>query len=173
MTGTLVNGLTSPSCFFSAVSRSRSAFNSSFVSFNTDSSAFTFDSARRFRSRSSGVQNGRTGVSSLRSASAVLLKNANRPKYSRCVSGSYLWVWHWAHAIDVPIHTMNVVFTRSTTATLRNSSSFVPPSLFVIVFRWNAVAVNCSSVGFGRRSPASCSTVNRSNGMFWLNAWMT
>ena len=42
---------------------------------------------------------------------------------------------HWAQAIVVPIHTANVVFTRSTTATLRNSSSFVPPSLFVSVLR--------------------------------------
>ena len=74
----------------------------------------------------------------------MLLKNAKSWKYSFCVIGSYLWVWHWAQAIDVPIHTVNVVFTRSTTATLRNSSSLVPPSLLVSVLRWNAVAMSCS-----------------------------
>ena len=34
-----------------------------------------------------------------------------------------------------PIQTVIVVFTRSTTATLRNSSSIVPPSLLVGVLR--------------------------------------
>ena len=46
-----------------------------------------------------------------------------------------MWVWHWAHAIEVPIHTDQVVLTRSMTAAFRNSSSEVPPSLLVIVFR--------------------------------------
>ncbi len=37
--------------------------------------------------------------------------------------------------IVAPIQTAIVVLTRSTIATLRNSSSFVPPSLFVSVLR--------------------------------------
>ena len=98
---------------------------------------------------------------------------AYSPKNSFWVIGSYLWLWHWQQAIDVPIQVVMVVFTRSTTATLRNSSSFVPPSLLVIVFRWNAVAMSCSSVGFGSRSPASCSIVNWSNGLFALKLLMT
>ena len=96
----------------------------------------------------------------------MLLKNAKRRKYSSCVSGSYLWSWHWAQAMVVPIQTAMVVLTRSTTATLRNSSSLVPPSLLVSVLRWKAVATSCSSVGSGSRSPAICSIVNWSNGLF-------
>src|SRR5207248_9460297 len=107
------------------------------------------------------------------SASAVLLRNAKTWKNSDCRIGSYLCVWHWAQAIDVPIHTVNVVFTRSTTATLRNSSSLVPPSLLVSVLRWNAVATSWSSVGWGSRSPAICSTVNTSNGLLSLSARIT
>ena len=76
-----------------------------------------------------------TGDSSCRSASAVLLKNAKKRKYSFWVIGSYLCVWHCAHAIEVAIHTDIVVLTRSMTAALRNSSSVVPPSLFVMVLR--------------------------------------
>ncbi len=64
-----------------------------------------------------------SGDSSARLASAVLLKTANSWKNSLFVSGSYLWSWHWQHAIDVPIHTVIVVLTRSTMATLRNSSA--------------------------------------------------
>jgi len=98
---------------------------------------------------------------------------AKRRKYSSCVIGSYLWLWHWAQAMVVPIQTAMVVLTRSTRATLRNSSSLVPPSLLVIVFRWNAVATICSSVGFGSRSPASCSSVNTSKGLLALKERMT
>ena len=42
----------------------------------------------------------------------------------------------------MPIQTAIVVLTRSTTATLRNSSSLVPPSLLVSVLRWKAVATS-------------------------------
>ncbi len=64
----------------------------------------------------------------------------------------------------VPIHVAIVVFTRSTTATLRNSSSSVPPSLLVWVLRWKAVATSWSGVGVGSKSPASWSRVNWSKG---------
>jgi len=52
---------------------------------------------------------------------------------------------HWAHPIVVPIQTDIVVLTRSTTAAFLNSSSLVPPSVLVMVLRWNAVAVSVSS----------------------------
>ena len=73
----------------------------------------------------------------------------------------------------VPIQTAIVVLTRSTMATLRNSSSLVPPSLLVIVLRWKAVAIRVSSLASGRRSPAICSIVNWSNGLLALNERMT
>ena len=57
----------------------------------------------------------------------------------------------------VPIQTCNVVLTRSTTAAERNSSALVPPSVLVSVLRWKPVAMSWSGVGFGSRSPASCS----------------
>jgi hypothetical protein len=63
--------------------------------------------------------------------------------------------------------------TRSITAAIRNSSSSVPPSRFVIVFRWNPVATRCASVALGSRSPASCSTVKRSKGRSSLKALIT
>ena len=84
------------------------------------------------------------------------------------VIGSYLCVWHWAQAIVVPIQTAYVVLTRSMTAAVRNSSSLVPPSFCVMVLRWKAVAMRWSCVGFGRRSPASCSMLKRSNGRLAL-----
>ena len=73
----------------------------------------------------------------------------------------------------VPIQTVIVVLTRSMMAALRNSSGLVPPSVLVIVLRWNAVAMSCSSVGWGSRSPAICSMVNWSNGLFSLNERIT
>ena len=142
----------------------------------------------------SGVVKVSTGDSSFLSASAVLFRKAKRRKYSAFEIGSYLCVWHCAQVNDVPIHTAIVVFVRSTIAALRNSSSSVPPSLFVIVLRWNAVAMRCSSFEAGiqepmkggflsfwfppssesaSKSPASCSMVNWSNGMFALNARIT
>src|SRR3954451_10252740 len=60
-----------------------------------------------------GVGVGSTGSSSRRSASSVWLKIAKAPKYSFWVIGSYLWSWHWAHAIVRAVKTWKVVFTRS------------------------------------------------------------
>ena len=88
------------------------------------------------------VKNCSLGESSPRSASSVLLSTAKTLKYSSWDSGSYLWLWHWAQLNVEPIQTAIVVLTRSTTATLRNSSSCVPPSLLVMVLRWKAVAMS-------------------------------
>ena len=74
----------------------------------------------------------------------------------------------------VPIQTAIVVLTRSTTATLRNSSSLVPA--LVVGHR---VAMEggrdelLARSGSGSRSPAICSIVNRSKGMFALIDRMT
>ena len=76
--------------------------------------------------------------------------------------GSNLWVWHSAHPMVRPIHTDQVVAVRSFTASTRNSSLSVPPSVLVIVLRWNAVARRVWSSASGRRSPASCSMEKRS-----------
>jgi len=40
-------------------------------------------------------------------------KIARNLKYSSCVTGSYLWSWHCAHATVRPRKTVLVVFTRS------------------------------------------------------------
>src|SRR5262245_1170165 len=114
-----------------------------------------------------------TGAASLRSGSCVLLENAQKGNDSFCELGAYLWVWHGAQPMEGAIQTAMVVVTRSTTAALRNSSSLVPPSLLVMVFRWKAVAVSVSSSASGRRSPAICSMVNLSKGLFELNERMT
>ena len=103
------------------------------------------------------AEDGSSGLSSPRSASAVLLKKAKSWKNSFCEIGSYLWSWHWAQAIVVPIQTAIVVLTRSTTATLRNSSSFVPPSLLVrrvAVEGGGDRAARRSGSGAGRRRSA-------------------
>ena len=175
MTGTVVGAR----CFAPSA-RAASAFNLSDAWTRGSCRGISLSSAAAFASNSvrlafkAGVSpTGRVGVSSERSASAVLLKKAKSAKYSVCVIGSYLCVWHCAQASDVPIQTVSVVLTRSTTATLRNSSSLVPPSLLVIVLRWNAVAIRWSSVASGSRSPASCSTVKRSNGRLRLYARTT
>ena len=99
------------------------------------------------------------GVSSLRSASAVWLNTSKSAKYSRWVMGSYLWSWHCAQDAVKPIHTCMVVFTRSTTAATRCSSSSVPPSSLVMVLRWNAVANRVSALASGSKSPASMCSV--------------
>src|SRR5262245_9694921 len=134
MTGT-VKGLISANCFFNCSSFFLAA-SASLVSAADDfSSSLISASSAAFCFSCSGVNRERTGLSSFLSASSVLLKSAKNRKYSSCVIGSYLWLWHWAQAIVVPIQTASVVLTRSTTATLRNSSSLVPPSLFVSVLR--------------------------------------
>ena len=68
---------------------------------------------------------------------------------------------------------MPVVLTRSTTDSTRNCSRSMPPSWLISVLRWKPVATFCSVVGFGSRSPASCSIVNWSNGRSRLRASMT
>ena len=105
------------------------------------SEAISASQPSRFRC-CSALRKSSTGDSSLRSASSVWLRIAYIRKYSLIEIGSYLCVWHCAHAIEVPIHTAIVVFTRSTTATERNSSSSVPPSVLFIVFRWKPVAMS-------------------------------
>ena len=87
--------------------------------------------------------------------------------------GSYLWLWHSAQPAVSPIQTSMLVFTRSFTASTRNSSSSVPPSVLVMVFRWNAVARRVSTVASGIRSPASCWRVNSSKGRFRSYASIT
>ena len=49
----------------------------------------------------------------------------------------------------------------------------IPPSSDVITFRMNPLASLFSTVAFGSKSPAICSTVNLSNGLFWLNDFTT
>ena len=49
----------------------------------------------------------------------------------------------------------------------------LPVSALMRWLRWKPVAIFWSSVALGSRSPASCSTVNRSNGMLRLKALMT
>jgi hypothetical protein len=58
--------------------------------------------------------------------------------------------------------TVAVVLTRSTTLRICTSSAIEPPSLVVTWQRVKPVAIFCSSVAPGRRSPASCSIVKRS-----------
>ncbi len=89
------------------------------------------------------------------------------------VSGSNLWSWQTAQPAVNPSHTWPSVSVRSRAYRTMYSSSMIPPSLVVMLHRLNPVAMSWSRVGFGSRSPASCSTVNRSNGMFWLKALMT
>jgi hypothetical protein len=56
---------------------------------------------------------------------------------------------------------------------MRNSSSMLPPSFVWRCRRLKAVAMRCSRVAFGSRSPASCHVRNWSYGRFSLNARMT
>ena len=49
----------------------------------------------------------------------------------------------------------------------------LPPSFVCRCRRLKAVAMRCSRVALGRRSPASCQRRNWSYGRFWLNARMT
>ena len=68
--------------------------------------------------------------------------------------GSNLWLWHLAQPMVSPMKTCIVVSTLSLIAATRNSSSSVPPSVLVIVLRWNAVAIFCSRLAPWSRSPA-------------------
>ncbi len=68
---------------------------------------------------------------------------------------------------------MPTVLARSRTFSTKNSSGFAP---FSDIWRWlrlNPVAIFCSSVALGSKSPANCSMVNRSNGRFRLRASIT
>ena len=49
----------------------------------------------------------------------------------------------------------------------------IPPSELMTWFRPKPVAIRCERVGFGSRSPASCSVRNRLYGMFALKASIT
>ena len=49
----------------------------------------------------------------------------------------------------------------------------VPPSLVVMLHRWNPVATSWSVVGSGNRSPAICSMTNWSKRSFRLKAPIT
>ena len=55
----------------------------------------------------------------------------------------------------------------------RYSSSMMPPSELMTWLRPKPVAIRWSSVGFGSRSPASCSVRNRSYGMLALKLSIT
>jgi len=66
-----------------------------------------------------------------------------------------------------------VVSVRSKVASTRNCSLSTPPSVFVSVCRWKAVARCAIAPASGRRSPASCSTVKRSNGRSSFTASIT
>ena len=73
----------------------------------------------------------------------------------------------------LPSQTVPVVSTRSRIAATRYSSGSVPPSVLIMVLRWNPVAIFCSGVASGSRSPATCSMVNRSKGRSELMALIT
>ena len=64
-----------------------------------------------------------------------------------------------------PSQTVAVVSTRSTTYSTRYSSGIDAALGVAMWLRLKPVAIRWSSVGLGSRSPASCSMVNRSNGM--------
>src|SRR6184192_4328300 len=87
--------------------------------------------------------------------------------------GSYLCEWHSAHIIVSPSHVAEVVATRSLTALVQYSSSSPPPSSLDLVLRLKPVAIFCSRVALGNRSPASWSIVNWSKGMLRLKALIT
>ncbi len=87
--------------------------------------------------------------------------------------GSNLWSWQTAQLAVRPIQTAEVVSVRSRAYRTRYSSLIAPPSLVVMLQRLKPLATRCSRVGFGSKSPASCSIVKRSNGMPWLKARIT
>nr|CAA9289388.1 hypothetical protein AVDCRST_MAG63-4222 [uncultured Armatimonadetes bacterium] len=78
------------------------------------------------------------------------------------MTGSYLWSWHRAQATVCPMKTVLVVSTRSMTYSAAYSSGIAPPSKLMGWLRLKPLAIFWSSVASGSRSPASCSTVNRS-----------
>ncbi len=84
-----------------------------------------------------------------------------------------MWSWQRAQPMVSPSHAWEVVATRSAAYSTRYSSSMVPPSWVFMWLRLNPDAIRAESVASGSRSPASCSTVNWSKGMFALNASIT
>ena len=71
------------------------------------------------------------------------------------------------------MNAVDVASTRSTTYSTWYSSGIAPPSKLIMWLRLKPEAIFCSLVASGSRSPASCSIVNSSNGMFRLNAAIT
>ena len=71
------------------------------------------------------------------------------------------------------IHTVETVSTRSTTYSVWYSAAMAPPSWLIMWLRLKPVAIFCSRVGSGSRSPAICSIVNSSKGLFSLNDRIT
>ena len=84
-----------------------------------------------------------------------------------------MWLWQAAQPAVRPSHTVAVVSTRSLAYITATSSGMLPPSLVVMLQRWKPVAICCSSVRLGNKSPASCSVVKRSKGRFLLKASIT
>ena len=78
-----------------------------------------------------------------------------------------------AQATVRPSQTVDVVLTRSTMYAFRYSSAIAPPSKLIMWLRLKPLAIFWVGVAFGKRSPASCSMVKRSNGRFVLNESMT
>ena len=72
-----------------------------------------------------------------------------------------------------PIHTCDTVSVRSRVYKTWYSSGITPPSLVVELQRLNPEAICWSSVLPGKRSPASCSMVNRSKLRLRLKASIT
>src|SRR5205807_1502320 len=68
---------------------------------------------------------------------------------------------------------MPTVRTRSAAYFARYSFGCAPPSRVTMFRRLKQVAARCSTVGLGSRSPASCSMVNWSNGLFRLKESIT
>ena len=87
--------------------------------------------------------------------------------------GSYLWSWHRAHPTVSPSQTVDVVSTRSTTYSTAYSASMIPPSPLPRWLRLKPVATIWSNRASGSMSPATCSTVNSSKGLFAAKASIT
>src|SRR5439155_17519195 len=81
--------------------------------------------------------------------------------------------WHSQQAIVEPSHAVDTVRTRSAAYLARYSLGCAPPSRVIILRRLKPVATSCSFVAPGSKSPAICSMVNWSNGLFPLNESIT
>ena len=83
-------------------------------------------------------------------------------------NGSNLWSWHSAHPKVIPNHVVAVVRTRSLAYFARYSLSWMPNSVLFMLSRLNPAATFCDNVASDSKSPASCSLVKRSKGMFCI-----